>query len=126
MGLLDWGMVRGQWAGDVSYALVSALTIEDRRAWERDLIARYLDRLVETGGPRLPFKEAWLAYRQQMFHPFFYWALTLGDARVHPGMQPDRISLMNLERMGHALVTWRASRRSQLSGPRTSGQRRPM
>jgi hypothetical protein len=105
MGLSDWCMMKGQWAGDFAYALVSALTIEDRRAWERELIACYLDALAAKGVKDPPTTDqAWLAYRQQMFHPFFYWAVTVGAGKLQPNMQPDQICLTNLERMSAALV----------------------
>lgn len=79
-GLLDWQCVRrGHWAHDVNYCLVSILDIEDRRAWERDLLQRYLDALqrqfaVLGSGQRAPSPdEAWLAYRQQNVYGLFFW-----------------------------------------------------
>ena len=52
MGLCDWQCVSaGHWSLDVAYALTTLLTIEDRRAWERDLLARYLER---SGAPESP------------------------------------------------------------------------
>jgi hypothetical protein len=104
MGLSDWGMVRGRNIGDVSYALSSALTVEDRRAWERDLLALYIDLVQQNGAPALTFEDAWLEYRQSMFHPFFYWVTTIGAGPMLPDMQPDAISLANIERMGQAIV----------------------
>ena len=50
MGLYDWQcMVRGGWARDIAYALASHLPTDDRRAWERELIARHGERLAEAG-----------------------------------------------------------------------------
>jgi hypothetical protein len=50
MGLYDWQAVaKGEWALDFSYAMSVNLTIEDRRAWERELLERYLWRLGEEG-----------------------------------------------------------------------------
>ncbi|BDB44127.1 hypothetical protein IWGMT90018_45730 [Mycobacterium kiyosense] len=100
MGLYDWQLItRGVWALDVAYALSSALTVEDRRAWERELIELYIDRLFASGGPALSFDEAWLAYRQQAFHGLVFWLYTIGAGRLQPAMQPDEVSLANLERM---------------------------
>ncbi|AII10913.1 aminoglycoside phosphotransferase family protein [Rhodococcus opacus] len=104
MGLSDWGMVKGQWAGDVSYALSSALTVEDRRAWEEDLIKLYVAELANHGGPLLDFDKAWLAYRQQMLHAFYFWVYTIGAGALQPNMQPDDISLVNIERMASAVA----------------------
>jgi hypothetical protein len=108
MGLSDWGMLRGQWAADYTYAIVSALTVADRRAWERDLLAIYLDKLAAAGGKPPRFDEAWLALRQQAFHPLFYWLVTIGAGPLQENMQPDSISLINLERMGQAFVDYDA------------------
>jgi Phosphotransferase enzyme family len=100
MGLYDWQLItRGIWALDVAYALSSALTVDDRRAWERELIELYIDRLHAAGGPALSFEHAWLAYRQQVFHGLVFWLYTIGAGRLQPAMQPDAVSLANLERM---------------------------
>jgi aminoglycoside/choline kinase family phosphotransferase len=79
-GLYDWQTVqRGLWAHDVNYCLVSALDIEDRRAWERDLLQRYVDTLSRHldafGNPaRAPdFDEAWLRNRQQNIYGLYFW-----------------------------------------------------
>jgi aminoglycoside phosphotransferase (APT) family kinase protein len=105
MGLYDWqGITRGLWALDVAYALSSALTVPDRQAWERDLIGLYIDRLHASGGPPLSFADAWLAYRQQSFHGLAFWLFTIGGGRLQPAMQPDEVSLANLERMGTMIV----------------------
>lgn len=49
-GLLDWQlMMRGSWAHDVVYLLVTALTPELRRAHQHDLLGEYLDRLRAAG-----------------------------------------------------------------------------
>ncbi|HTK65503.1 MAG TPA: aminoglycoside phosphotransferase family protein [Pseudonocardia sp.] len=105
MGLCDWQlMTRGNWALDVAYALTSALTVEDRRAWERELIGIYLDALGSAGGIAPAFDEAWLRYRQQVFHGLIFWLYTIGHGRLQPAMQPDDVSRINLERMTNALV----------------------
>jgi hypothetical protein len=89
---------------DVAYALSSALTVEDRRAWERELITLYIDRLSAAGGPRLSADDAWLTYRQQPFHGLVFWLYTIGAGRMQPAMQPDEVSLANLERMTNMIV----------------------
>jgi len=93
MGYSDWQLVqRGSWAADFAYALTSALTIADRRLWERDLLANYLDDLHAAGGPRLAFDDAWLSYRQHTLYPFFAWAFTrAGAGALLPDMQPDKV-----------------------------------
>jgi hypothetical protein len=98
-------MTRGNWALDVAYAMTSALTVENRRAWERDLLEVYLDQLKRSGGPaELDSEEVWLRYRQQVFHGLIFWLYTIGYGKLQPAMQPDDVSRINLERMTNALV----------------------
>jgi thiamine kinase-like enzyme len=105
MGLFDWQcMAVGGWAKDVAYTIAAALTIDDRRAWERDLIAHYVEALRQHGVTSLDVEEAWPAYRQQTFHALFFWLYTIGYGPLQPKMQPDHVCLANLERMARAVV----------------------
>ncbi|MET0931025.1 MAG: phosphotransferase [Aeromicrobium sp.] len=105
MGLFDWAaMARGQGARDLAYALMSALTIEDRRAWEGELIDRYAERVGEVSGRPQVRDDVWTAYRRQTLHGFGYWLYTLGQGVLQPTMQPDEISLTNIERMAQAVL----------------------
>lgn len=104
MGLSDWSMKSGHHSSDLSYLLLSALTIEDRRAWETDLLALYRERLREHGVAEVPSaQDIALGYRRQTFHALVYWLFTIGAGAMQPDMQPDAISLANLERMGQAI-----------------------
>ncbi len=65
IGFLDWGIVSiGHPLRDVSYFLAMALSIEDRRAHERDLLRHYLD-VCEARGQAwaASFDEAWRTHR---------------------------------------------------------------
>jgi hypothetical protein len=101
MGLYDWQAVaKGEWALDYAYAMAVNLTIENRRAWERDLLERYLGRLGENGADPVPtFDQAWLRYRQQPFHVVIFAALTLGANKLMPDMQPRDYMLRCWERI---------------------------
>lgn len=93
MGLYDWqGLARGLWALDYAYALGSALTVDDRRAWESDLMELYLDRLYEAGGPQPSFARAWNDYAEQPLHGLVFWLFTIGRSRLEPELQPDGYS----------------------------------
>lgn len=59
--------------------MASAVEIENRRAWEHDLLAFYLERLAAAGGPLIARHKAWHAYRQATFYPYFAW-YTRSDA----------------------------------------------
>jgi len=89
MGLSDWQCVsRGHWGRDFGYTVATALTVEDRRAWERDLLGFYLEHLHAAGGPKVPFEEGWRHYRQQLMAALTWWTITYNPAPGMPDMQP--------------------------------------
>lgn len=97
VGFYDWQLVRtGSWAHDVGYFIGSALTVEDRRSSERDLLARYLDGL---GPVAPPFDEAWTRYRGT---PGYGLNIFLQTLALGGGYQTDPVSLACIERFGAA------------------------
>jgi thiamine kinase-like enzyme len=104
MGLCDWQCPsRGHWSRDVAYALASALEPDDRRAWERELLAHYLERLAEQGAPRLDFDRAFSWYRQQLLHAFSMWTITLRHSLLLPSMQSEAMTLAMMQRIATAI-----------------------
>ena len=104
MGLSDWQCLgRGHWSRDIAYTIGTALTPEDRRAWEQDLLRFYLDRLHAAGGPAVGFDEAWRHYRQQMVTALTWWTITLNPAPGMPDMQPRDITLEFVRRLSTAM-----------------------
>lgn len=104
-GLFDWQMVgKGSWALDLSYALGVGLQTEDRRAWERELIEFYLDRVREAGGQPPPFAQAWTSYRQQLMHGIAFWLATIAlvGGRLQPETQPREICIAAVSRLTQA------------------------
>lgn len=64
---IDWGAPNlSNWAIDVAYFITGAMTVQDRRAHEDDLVHRYLAQLAAHGGPRLDLAEAWDDYRRHL------------------------------------------------------------
>ncbi|WP_205696536.1 phosphotransferase [Conexibacter sp. SYSU D00693] len=108
MGLYDWqATARGEWALDVAYALCVNLPVDDRRAWERELLERYLQRLGDEGVSAPPtFDEAWLRVRQQPFHVLIFALFTIGAGRLQPDMQPKDYMLRCLRRITAAIDDW--------------------
>jgi aminoglycoside phosphotransferase (APT) family kinase protein len=105
MGLYDWqGVASGHWAVDLCYALQAAIPVEDRRAWEEDLIRRYVERLEAAGGPALPFEDAWSDYRTHAYHGLVFWLYTIGRSRLQPEMQPDAFSREIIKRISQATI----------------------
>jgi hypothetical protein len=104
MGIADWQVgLQGSWAYDFAYLLTTALDVADRRAWERDLVDHYLDALGVAGAARLSAGEAWDAYRQATFYPYFAWVYTIGRSPLQPRFQPERVSLTMIERIAAAI-----------------------
>jgi hypothetical protein len=101
-------LARGHWARDVAYTVSTALTVEDRRAWEKDLLKYYLEKLREEGGPNPGFDAAWLHYRQHLFTSLAWWTLTIaassGSSDVPaPDFQPHDAALAFIHRMTTAI-----------------------
>jgi len=105
MGLSDWQCAhRGHWGRDIAYAISTALTVEERRQWERDLLRFYLDRLQKAGGPAISFDECWKHYRQQLITALTWWTITLNPAPdMPPDMQPRDAALEFVHRITTAM-----------------------
>ena len=104
LGLCDWQCLgKGHWARDVAYAISTTLSIEDRRAWERELLQRYLESMREKCGLSTSFDEAWDLYRQQLSLALLMWTPTLVHTRTTPDMQPEEMSLEMIKRVAVAM-----------------------
>lgn len=76
-GLLDWQLaLRGCWALDVTYLLITALSPEDRRTHERELLLKYLAGLTARGVTAPGLNDAWLRYRQNVLYGVMMWLIT--------------------------------------------------
>jgi len=47
---------------------------------------------------------ACLAHREQPFRGLAFWLYTIGAGRLQPAMQPDEVSLANLDRMTNMII----------------------
>ncbi|AZG47709.1 hypothetical protein D7316_04321 [Gordonia insulae] len=94
---LDWQTAcLAPWAHDVSYFLGSALSIEDRRDRERELLRHYVSSLAGNGGPQLGDDDAWYEYRLHTLHGFAWMC-------VPTVMQPSDVVQAMAHRYGAAL-----------------------
>jgi hypothetical protein len=104
LGVSDWQCASfGHWARDLAYMTAACLTVADRRRWERDLIAYYLDRMAVSGAEVPGFDETWLRYRQNMVQALSWWTGTLAPTKDQPDMQPRDTSLEFIKRLSHAI-----------------------
>ncbi len=77
VGFLDWQVTRrGNWSLDLGYFLQGALTIEDRRQHERDLLQEYRDALGLSREEMPSLDEIWLRYRASVAHGLTLWLCT--------------------------------------------------
>jgi hypothetical protein len=105
MGLCDWQCLsRGHWSRDFAYAVTAALTPNNRRQWERDLLMRYLDRFAALTGSKPDFEWSFMHYRQQMVHALLMWTITLCHSPMLPNMQPVDTTLTMIERITTAMA----------------------
>lgn len=77
VGFLDWQVARrGNWSLDLGYFLQGALTVEDRRRSERDLLVEYRDSLGLPADELPSAEEIWLRYRASVAHGLTLWLVT--------------------------------------------------
>jgi hypothetical protein len=84
--------------------VTAALTPDDRRAWEKDLLGRYLERFAALTGERSSFEESLRDYQHQMVHALLMWTITLCHSRPLPNMQPADTTLTMIERITAAIA----------------------
>jgi len=103
-GFYDWQLVRsGSWAHDVGYFMVSALSVADRRAHERDLLGDYLVALAAAGAEAPDSAEAWEYYRRSPAYGLGAWLQTLAGG----GFQPVEVCRVTIERFAAAYADLR-------------------
>lgn len=99
VGILDWQAVRrGPPMHDVTFAIINALTPDDRRAWERDLISHYLAEAKARGCAHEGVDAAWRDYRKLAVYGFSAWLTTPLD------YQPEEVSAASFEKFAAAVV----------------------
>jgi aminoglycoside phosphotransferase (APT) family kinase protein len=105
MGLCDWQCLsRGHWSRDFAYAVTASLAPDDRRNWERDLLARYIDQFAQGTGVTPNFDRSFLHYRQQILHALAMWTITLCHSPLLPNMQPEETTFTMIERITTAMA----------------------
>lgn len=79
VGFLDWQVARtGNFSLDLGYFLQGAVTVDDRRAWEGELIDEYRAALALPDDERPSRDEVWLRYRASAAHGLAIWLATWG------------------------------------------------
>lgn len=74
-GFLDWMPRRGPWSIDLTYFIIAATDVADRRRWEGALIQHYLNTLQSLGIDAPSFDEAFDAYRRDVVWGLLIWFL---------------------------------------------------
>lgn len=96
-GHLDWQTAqRGHWAHDVAYFVTGALTVEDRRSHDRELLGHYLDALSSLGVETPDPDRAWVDFRRHLVHGFTWLVCPTT-------MQPEDVCAANTKRFAAAV-----------------------
>lgn len=67
--VVDWQTVSfGPVMLDASYLLAGSLSVDDRRAYEQELLRAYHDTLLSRGVEGFSWEQCWEGYRHQVFH----------------------------------------------------------
>ena len=100
-GLLDFQLsLRGCYSRDLTYILTTALSIEERRKHERELIEFYLGELTRGGVERVPtMDEAWLLHRQSAL-----WGLVVGWLTCPTANYGREITEENIRRLVQIVI----------------------
>ncbi len=102
-GLLDWQlMMRGSWAHDVTYLIVTALDPEVRRDHGRALLAEYLDELAAAGVGDAPGPDA--AFEQ--CRTAALWGLVIGWLICPPENYGEPVTAANISRAVTAVMDY--------------------
>ncbi len=85
VGFLDWQVLRrGSFSLDVGYFLQGAVTTEDRRTCERDLVAEYHNALDVPDDQRPGLDDVWLRYRASAAYGLAIWLATAASTWQRP------------------------------------------
>lgn len=96
--LFDWQTVmKGYWVHDVAHFMISALSIDDRRRYEKELLQYYLQCLARHGIAAPDWEPAWAAYRRHALYSYS-WML------CPPEWQPDEICRLCAQRAEAAII----------------------
>lgn len=99
VGFLDWQVVRrGRWSQDVGYFLIGALTPDDRRRHEAELLELYRTALDVPEAQRPAREDAWLEYCATPAYGLAIWLSTAGT----DGYQRLEVSTALVERYAQA------------------------
>lgn len=95
-GLLDWQlMIKGRWAHDVAYVIVTGLNTEDRRAHEWELLAFYLNELRRRGVRIPPTTDQ----ARDLYRKSVAWGLVIGWLITPPENYGETITAANIRRL---------------------------
>jgi hypothetical protein len=97
-GFFDAQVARGPWQLEVTYHLVCALDIADRRHHERELLRHYLSQLARHGVEPPAFASAWEAHRREIAYGLFIFLIN--ETRF----QTEAVNTAYTSRFGAAAV----------------------
>jgi hypothetical protein len=105
-GFFDAQVAKGPWQLEVTYHLVGALDVADRRAHEQTLLRYYLDELGRFGVTPPAFEDAWEAHRREIAYGLFIFLIneTRFQTEAVNTAYTSRFGLAALDHDTHALL----------------------
>ena len=105
MGLNDWQITNiGHWSRDLVYTITTSLSVENRRAWEQELMSYYIEQLRSVSGKSISTKGLFDLYRQQLMSSLAFWTVTLTPVEgMVEEMQPQDATREFIRRMVTAI-----------------------
>jgi hypothetical protein len=97
-GFLDFQSRIAPWSQEVAYFMGAALDIADRRAWEKQMLSHYLERLAHYRGAAPSFDDGWRSYCEHLLFGLFVW-ITNGVE-----FQTEVVNTANAARLGAAAI----------------------
>jgi aminoglycoside phosphotransferase (APT) family kinase protein len=93
--VLDWqGVLRSKGIQDVAYLISQSMTVKDRRAHERDLVARWQRGLAAAGVTDYTGEQAWEDYRAAVLYLWVY--VTVIAGALDPSNERGRQFMSNM------------------------------
>jgi hypothetical protein len=104
MRLGDWQLIsRADFSVELNYALVTSLSVENRRAWRDDLLRFYIEKMEEGGVRGLSFDDVEKSTCRQLLIALPWWTCAIKTDGGSTVYQPQKETLEMIRRISIAI-----------------------